>query len=372
MSVKCQVIIDAMEKLAPRYLAEGWDNVGLLVGNPAQTVAKVLVALDLTLETAQQAAEDNVDLIITHHPYIFKGIQHVRTDLPHGKILSILLKKDIAVYSAHTNLDVAENGVNDLLARLFNLESIENLTTGFEEKLCKLVVFVPETHLEEVRTAITKAGAGHIGEYSHCTFYTSGTGSFLPLEEASPYIGQQGKLEYVQEARLETILPERIVRRVVKAMLKAHPYEEAAYDIYPLQNKGKTLGLGRIGSLLNPMHLEDFAFLVKEKLGVASLRIAGNIQGTVRKVAVCGGSGAGLIPKAAFAGADVLVTGDVKYHEGQDAVAAGIAVIDAGHFATEVPVVEYLKRYLMEYSQKDRWNVEITTALTEKDIFSVL
>lgn len=369
MSVKCQVVIDAMEKLAPKYLAENWDNVGLLLGNPAQPVSKILIALDLTLEIAKQAVDQDVDLIITHHPVIFKGIQRIRTDLPQGKLLSLLMKADIAVYSAHTNLDIAESGVNDVLSDLLSLENTEPLTVTSAEKLCKLVVFVPQSYIEEVRDALAKAGAGKIGEYSHCTFFTTGTGTFFPATGTTPFVGEVGKLQQVEEVRLEMIFAEAILRRVVKALLKAHPYEEVAYDIYPLQNQGKMFGLGRIGELSSSQSLQDFAMWVKVQLNVPSLRIVGNPNMVISKVAVCGGSGAGLIGKAAFSGADVMVTGDVKYHEAQDALATGIAVIDAGHFATEYPLVKYLQDYLESYNMKDKWKVHIVVAQEEKDVF---
>ncbi len=371
MSVKCQVIMDAMDKLAPRNLAESWDNVGLLVGSPAQDISKVLVALDVTLPVAEQAVAMGADMIIAHHPLIFKGITNVRTDLPHGRLLSRLLKADIAVYTAHTNLDIAPGGINDILASKLGLQGIEPLAVTTSERLLKLVVFVPETHVEQVRLAIAAAGAGHIGNYSHCTFQVAGTGTFVPLEGTNPFIGKQGKMEYVAEFRVETILPEKISRRVIKAMLKAHPYEEVAYDLYPLTNEGTIFSLGRIGKLSSPMDLAGFATQVKKALAINFVSVCGPHDKLVKKIAVCGGSGASLIHKAVFAGADVLVTGDVKYHEAQDALAAGMAVIDAGHFATEQPVAAYIAEYLKQCSTGGKWQVEVSVDTVGTDTFTI-
>ncbi len=371
MSVKCQTVIEALERLAPRKLAEAWDNIGLQLGSPTQETAKVLIALDVNEAVVEQAEAKGAKLIVCHHPLIFKPLHKIRTDLPEGRLLQRLIKSDIAVYAAHTNLDIAEGGVNDVLAGRLGLSRLEGLAVSGEDKLCKLTVFVPESHWQKTAEAMTRAGAGHIGQYSNCTFRTRGTGSFLPLEGANPYIGSLGKLEEVEEIRLETILPESISRKVVKAMLAAHPYEEAAYDLYPLNNQGKTYALGRIGMLPQPLQALEFIELVKRALGVSELRVAGVRDKMVRKVALCGGSGASLLAKAAFSGADAYLTGDVKYHEAQSAADAGMLLLDAGHFATEWPVVEKLRVYLASEAQKLKWQLEIEVARQE-DVFSCI
>jgi dinuclear metal center YbgI/SA1388 family protein len=370
MSVKCQVVMEAMDALAPRQLAEDWDNVGLLVGSPAQDIKKIIVTLDVTEETLVLAIEQDADMIVAHHPLIFKAMKHLRTDLPLGNMLARLIKNNIAVYAAHTNLDIAEGGVNDTLAAVLGLKESAVLSTTSTEKLVKLAVYIPETHAEAVREAITNAGAGHIGSYSHCTFQSTGLGKFMPLEGTQPFIGEIGRLETAHEVRLETIMPEKISRRVIRAMLKAHPYEEAAYDIYQLQNTGKTFGLGRIGKLPTAMSLADFALTVKEGLQLKTVNVVGNPDKSIRKVAVCGGAGTSLISKAAFAGADVLVTGDVGYHDGQAALSAGIAVIDGGHFATERVVVPRVAEYLKKYVQENKWDVEVIEDTLSTNVFS--
>lgn len=370
MSVKCHEITDTLEKWAPKYLAEEWDNIGLLLGSPAQDIHKILVTLDVDQEAVQQAVSTGAQLIIAHHPLIFKGVTNIRTDLPLGALLSDLIKHEIAVYAAHTNLDSAVGGVNDILAQKFNLKNIQPLTTVYQEKLRKLVVFVPTSHVEIVRNAMTEAGAGHIGNYSHCTFVTQGKGSFLPLPIANPFLGEPGKLEYVDESRLETIVPEQLRSSVIAAMLAAHPYEEVAYDEYLLLNKHHNYGLGRIGRLPESLTLGDFVNQVKGALMINSLNMAGSPKKIIRNVAVCGGSGASLISDALTAGADVLVTGDVKYHEAQYAIAEGLAIIDAGHFATELPVVEGIRAYLAEQSKKNGWAVEISVNNLSKDVLT--
>lgn len=369
MPVKCQVIMDAMERLAPRCLAEEWDNVGLLVGSPAQTVRKVLICLDVTEKNVGQAVDGGADLIIAHHPFIFKPLKNLRTDLPQGRLLRQLLRYDIAVFAAHTNLDIAGGGVNDVLAGLLGLEEVSTLAETFREELLKLAVFVPAAQADEVQAAIAKAGAGHIGNYSSCCFKTEGKGSFLPLSGTSPFIGRPGRLETVEEVKLETIVPEKLARRVVKAMLAAHPYEEAAYDLYPLKNAGRAQGLGRIGRLKEAVEAETFAREVKKALAARQVRLVKSGERKIKKAALCSGSGAEFIVKAAYAGADVLVTGDVKYHEAQKAQECGIHLIDAGHFATEMPVVEKLSAKLEEIGAKEKWQVEIICDKASEDVF---
>lgn len=370
MSVICSDIIRKIELLAPKHLAEAWDNVGLLIGSPDQVIHKVMVTLDVDLEVVDESIAAGANLIISHHPVIFNGITDIRTDSPQGSLLASLLKADIAVYAAHTNLDSAPDGVNDILARRFALKDVKPLTTVYQEPLHKLIVFVPDTHVEQVRSAMIEAGAGHIGNYSHCTFLTQGTGTFLPLSNTKPFIGEQGKVEYVAECRLETVVPARLCSGVIKAMLAAHPYEEVAYDEYLLLNKGAACGLGRVGSLAEQICMDEFISLVKSALNTSWLKVAAPANTLIQKVAVCGGSGAGLIKNAIQAGADILVTGDVKYHDAQQAVAAGMAIIDAGHFATEQPLVEYIVGYLNGCSADDSWDVPIIARKMAEDIFT--
>jgi dinuclear metal center YbgI/SA1388 family protein len=368
MSVTCRTIIDAIDRLAPRHLAESWDNVGLLVGAPDQEITKILVTLDVTPELAVRAGREGVNLIVAHHPLFFQALKSIRTDLPIGRTLAGLIKADIALLAVHTNLDAATDGVSDILAARLGLAASRPLA-GQAERLVKLVVFVPESHAEQVRAAITTAGAGHIGNYSHCTFQTAGTGTFLPLAGTNPFSGQQGKLEYAPEFRLETILPEASSGQVITAMLQAHPYEEVAYDLYPLNNQLFTAGLGRVGEFSEPLPLAELIEKVKSGLQLDSVRVVGDAGRLVKVVAVCGGAGGSLISRAAAAGADVLVTGDVKYHEAQEACQLGLAVIDAGHFATERPAVDAVVAYLKDCAASGGWMVTVDADTLSKDVF---
>lgn len=347
MSVTCRQIIQELDKLAPPKLAEKWDSVGLMVGNPGQEIKKLWTTLDVTLELVEAAARDQVDLIVSHHPLIFKALKQLDMSTASGKIMEKLIKANISVVSAHTNLDNAYGGVNDVLAQTLMLQDIRPLTVDFREQLVKLVVFVPADYEQAVYEAVMAAGAGHIGHYSHCAFVTTGTGSFLPLADTHPFIGQQGQLTRTTEVRLETILPEQLVTPVVEAMIAVHPYEEVAYDLYPLQNQGKSTGLGRIGRI-EPVCLQDFIVTVKKQLHIDWVNVVGQPEQLIGSVAVCGGSGASLIQQAKTRGADVLVTGDVKYHDALEAAELGIAVIDAGHYSTEQPVVAFLANYIEE------------------------
>ncbi|MDA8233667.1 MAG: Nif3-like dinuclear metal center hexameric protein [Clostridia bacterium] len=362
MAVKCQTIINIVEQLAPRYLAEEWDNVGLQVGNPAGEVDKVLVCLDVNQEVAREAIAVGAGLIVSHHPLIFKPLKNLRRNNPQGELLYTLIQNDISVYSAHTNLDSAAGGVNQVLAEKLGLQDIEVLSSSYNETYCKMVVFVPVGHEDAVRNAMAEAGAGWIGNYSHCTFQLHGTGTFKPLEGANPFIGSVGDLEKVAEYRLETIVPQRAAGKVVKAMLKAHPYEEVAYDLYPLLNEGAAQGLGRIGRFLEAIPFGELVKKVKDSLEVDKLIVGGDLNRSVQKIAVCGGSGASLLHKALFMGAQVLLTGDVKYHEGQEMLAQGLNFIDGGHHATERPVVSVLADFLREKAQANKFSVDIVVS----------
>lgn len=359
MPVKCQTLISLIEEFAPKNLAEDWDNIGLQIGDPAAEVSKVMLTLDVNLDVALEAAEAGVDLIISHHPIIFKPMKNIRYDLPKGKLVGTLIQKGINVYAAHTNLDSAPEGVNAVLGTTLGLKDLQVLAPSSEEKLCKLVVFVPVGYEDAVLEAMSKAGAGCIGKYSECSFQIPGTGTFRPLPGAEPFTGEVGKLERTSEIRLETILPQKYLSRVIKAMEKAHPYEEVAYDLLPLLNKGPVHGLGRVGKLAEPMTLKNFAARVKTALGLETLRIGGDQDKIIKKVALCGGSGASLASKAAFAGADVLLTGDIKYHEGQDLLAGGMTFIDAGHYATEQVIVPVLKEFLTGKIQENKYGIEV-------------
>lgn len=346
MRTICNDVIRLLDGFAPEKLAEEWDNVGLLIGNGMQEINRIMVCLDITPEVIEEAVSSKTDMIISHHPLIFKGMKRINSSSLAGKAIYRLIQNNISVYAAHTNLDVAKEGVNFCLANQLELNGLTSLKYYYNEKLYKLVVFVPAESIEEVRAAISGAGAGWTGNYSDCTFAASGIGTFRPLDGTNPYIGAHGKLEKVEEYRLETVVPQKDLPEVVKAMKEAHPYEEVAYDLYPLEIKGESYGLGNVGYLKEPMELNSFIALVKRKLEIDTIRLIGTKDKQISKVAVFCGSFDNDWNSVLKHNVDVLLTGDVKYHDAREALDMGLCVIDAGHFNTEKVIVSKLIKLL--------------------------
>ncbi|WP_199618801.1 Nif3-like dinuclear metal center hexameric protein [Paenibacillus alkalitolerans] len=336
MLVRVRDIVTLLERFAPPYLAEPDDPIGLQIGHPDNQVSRISVALEVTEEVAEEAIREGAQLIFAHHPLIYRPLKSIRTDRPEGKLVGKLLVGGISVYVAHTNLDAAHGGINDMMAEAIGLSQLSPLRISYTEPLYKLSVFVPSSHLHAVQEAIFSAGAGHIGNYSRCSFNVEGFGTFMPEEGSEPYIGTQGKTERVSETKVETIVPAGRRQAVVEAMLKAHPYEEVAYDIYALELKGKSFGLGRVGMLPEQVELAEFARKVKEAFGVPAVRVVGDADRKVSKAAVLGGSGKSFLRDAIAAGADVFVTGDFDHHTAHDALAAGVAIVDPGHHAEQI------------------------------------
>lgn len=344
--MKLKSLIKKIEAKYPTNLAYDWDNVGLLVGDAEEEIDKVLVCLEANEAIVEEAINNNVNLIVTHHPFIFGKMKKITTSDFKGKLIHKLIKNNIAVYSMHTNFDIAFDGLNDYFMEVMGFENSKILDVINTETLYKIVVYVPKTHEDKVREALGKSGAGHIGNYSDCTFNTDGKGTFRPLEGTNPFIGELDKLEVVDEVKIETIVPQRILGGVISAMIKAHPYEEVAYDLYKLENKGSAVGLGRIAALKESMSLKELSMMIKEKLNMDALRVVGSLDTNIKKVAVVTGSGADLAKKAQRSGADVLITGDVKYHDAQDAIDAGMCIIDCNHFESEDIFKDVMKRFL--------------------------
>jgi dinuclear metal center YbgI/SA1388 family protein len=366
-----QTVISLMEQLAPKHFAVPDDKIGLQLGTLRMEVGKVLTALDVTEAVVDEAIAIGANLIIAHHAIIFRPLAGILTETPAGRLYEKLIKHDIAVYIAHTNLDVADGGINDMMAGALGLTGLTHLEEVHTEKLKKLVVFIPEEHQEKVAQAVFDAGAGWIGKYSHCSFRIPGTGTFRPESGAEPYIGSKGKLERVAEVRLETIVPDSVERKVIAAMLKAHPYEEVAYDLYPVDLKGRSFGLGRVGRLAQPVTLEAFAQTVKTAFDVPALRVVGPLDREVRKVAVLGGSGGRYVRHALFAGADVLVTGDVDYHAAHDALAAGLSIVDPGHNVEKI-MKAGVAAWLGERLREKKWTTEVVASQVDTEVFQIL
>ncbi|MGZ9585032.1 Nif3-like dinuclear metal center hexameric protein [Paenibacillus marinisediminis] len=371
MLAKGATIIQWMEQLAPKSLAVPDDRIGLQLGTLRKELEHVLIALDVTEEVVDEAIRIGAKLIIAHHAIIFRPLKDLQTDTPAGRLYERLIKHDIAVYISHTNYDVAEGGMNDLMADALGLKDIKVLEKLHEDRLQKLVVYIPKSHLEQVRTAILDIGAGAIGDYSHCSFMSEGTGTFKPLEGSNPYIGTTGKMEEVEEVRFETLVPQSIKSRVVRAMLKAHPYEEVAYDLYPVDKEGQTYGLGRVGKLEQSLTLGDMAELVKERFKVPHVRVVGPLHRTINKAAVLGGSGSRYVKHALFHGADVLITGDIDYHTAHDALAAGLCIIDPGHNAEKLIKADVAER-LQAIAEKQGTKTQFHASGISTEVFQFM
>ncbi len=344
--MKAKKIISILDKLAPPFFIDSWDNSGLQIGSVNKDVEKILISLDVSENSLKKAIEENVDMIVTHHPFIFGKLSNISFDDKKGEMIRDIIKNDITVFSMHTNLDICEGGVNDILCDKLGIKNNKPLSKFLTDKLYKIAVFVPEDYSQDVRNALGESGAGFIGNYSHCSFSGEGTGRFLPTKDATPFIGEEGKLEEVREDKIETIVDEHKLQSTINAIIKAHPYEEVAYDIYPLMNKGTTYGYGRVGNIEREMTLEEFSNVVNDSLDCNDLRIYGDLDKKVKKIAVCGGSGAGFIKDAKQENVDAYVTGDIKYHDAQLALELGLTVLDAGHYETEKPCIDSLKKYI--------------------------
>ncbi|MDS9471045.1 Nif3-like dinuclear metal center hexameric protein [Sporosarcina pasteurii] len=340
-------VINLFEQWSPKSYALEGDPVGVHVGQLNRPVEKVLVTLDVNEEVVDEAIEKGANLIIAHHPPIFRPLKNIATDTVQGRMFEKCIKHDITIYAAHTNLDVAKGGVNDMLAEKIGLVNTKVMEQTYSEALYKMIVFCPATHAEEMRIALGQAGAGAIGEYTACSFTSEGAGRFTPADNANPYIGQVGKEEVVAEEKIEVIVPAPNRNRVLKAMLNAHPYEEPAYDILKLEQRGNTLGLGRVGELEEPLTLDLFASKVKDVFQVPALRYVGDPNKMIRKVAVLGGDGNKYIHAAKRNGADVLVTGDLYYHVAHDAESINLAVVDPGHNIEKV-MIEGVAVYMQQ------------------------
>ncbi|OGT99993.1 MAG: Nif3-like dinuclear metal center hexameric protein [Geobacteraceae bacterium GWC2_48_7] len=367
--LKVSDILGFINKIAPPDLAESWDNPGLQVGNPVGEVNRIMVALDPSPPVIEAAITSHCNLLVTHHPLIFKPLSSISTATPHGKTIHDAIKNKLSIIALHTNYDIAEGGLNDVLAQKIGLFSCLPLQTTSTQQLIKLVIYVPTDHLHKVRGAMLPF-AEKIGKYSDCSFAADGQGTFTPLSGAAPFIGSEGVLEQVAEERLELLVDRAVLSRALKKLHLSHPYEEPAFDIYPLLNEGRSLGLGRIGRLSSSLPLAAYAARLATILRAPGLRYVGEPATMITKVALCSGSGASLIKAAKRAGADLLITGDLKYHEARDAEDLGMAVIDAGHFPTEIIMVDavagQLKRMISESGDGD---CEVMQCDSERDPF---
>ena len=322
-----------IEHLAPLSLQEDYDNAGLSIGDPDDEVSGCLICLDVTEEVIREATQKKIRLIISHHPVIFGKIMRLTGQTLTERLVLGAIREGIALYSVHTNLDNVDNGVSHALCLKLGLKNIQVLRKG-KGLLRKLVTFCPKDHAHKVREALFAAGAGHIGNYDQCSFNAEGIGTFRGNEASNPFVGEKGKLHFENESRIETIFPYYNEKQVIQALMDTHPYEEVAYDIYRLENDFGNVGMGMTGELEKEMQEEDFLRLIKTALNIPCIRHSRLRGKTVRKVAVCGGSGSFLIPDAISSHADFFVTADLKYHQFQLA-GDDMVIADVGHFESE-------------------------------------
>lgn len=362
-------IINIIEKIAPPELAETWDNVGLQIGDQEREVHKVWVALDPLPQVVSAACEQGVDLLVTHHPLIFRPLARIDTGTPLGAIIRQAAASRLAIYSAHTNLDSAAGGLNDLLASRIGLNRIAALSQTEQTDACKLVVFVPPDYEQQFLKALFETPAGSIGAYSCCSFRCSGRGTFRAEAGAKPFSGQIGSISQVDEVRIETVVDRADIQNVVAHLRKHHPYETMAYDVYPLVAREVKPGPGRIGDLEVPMELEAFARNVKALLGLKTIKYAGRANLPVERVAVCSGSGAALLDHFFKSTAAVFVSGDMRYHDARAVESADRGLIDIGHFQSEYIVVEELAQRLRTEMKARKLNVAVEASRMEVDPF---
>jgi dinuclear metal center YbgI/SA1388 family protein len=369
MTVRVTDIEALMAALAPLELAQEWDNCGLQVGDPRRAVERIMVALDPLPEVVQEACDKKIDLLVTHHPLLIRPLKRIDFSADPGRIISRCAAHQLAIYAAHTNLDAAPGGLNDHFADLLHLEERRPLAAAAAPARAKLVIFVPPEAETAVREAVFAAGAGEIGSYTHCAYRLQGQGSFRPGERSRPAVGEVGRDETVDEVRLETVLPQNRLEAALAAAEKVHPYETMAWDAYPLLNAGENGGLGRVGKLPTELDLEALAAAVKEALDAPYVRVVGDRRLRVSTVALCSGSGGSLLGAFFDSGAQVYITGDVRYHDARSVEAAGKGLLDVGHFASEHIVVNHLMTYLKDRLADVEPAVSIRAAACEKEPF---
>ena len=339
-------ITDFLESVAPTSLQESYDNSGLLIGSKKDEVAGVIITLDITEEVIDEAIQEKCNLIVAHHPMIFRGLKRLNGNDLTERLVIKAIKYDIAIYAIHTNLDNVTGGVNGILAEKLGIKNTRILKPS-RSGLLKVVCFCPTDYLEKVQSAMFESGAGHIGNYDSCSYYSGGTGTFKALGGSNPFVGKQNELHKENEIRIETIVPEFSLSAVIKVMIEAHPYEEPAYDIYKIENQNNNIGSGMIGEIDKELPIADYLKIVKEALGTSYIKHNKLISRPVKKVAICGGSGSFLINTAAKQNADLFITADIKYHDYFEHVGK-MTIADAGHFETEHPVKELIYALLKE------------------------
>ncbi len=364
-------IVACLGEVYPFAWALPEDRVGLQVGDPNLPVARVLVALEVTQAVVAEAEAHKAQLLLTHHPLLYRAAADIREDRATGKLLAAVVRAGLAVASCHTNLDLAPGGLNEHLGQQLGLEDLEVLSPVRQDAWFKLTVFVPVGYEDQVRTALADDRVGVIGRYSHCSFAARGQGTFRPLEGAHPFRGEMAALSRAQESRLEVLVPESCVSPTLARLQTAHPYEEVAYDLYPLANSGLILGFGRVGRWPHSLSWEEAVNRVKEVFAVSRVRVWGRPPETASRVAVCGGSGGDLIDQVQAQDASVYVTGEVRHHQAVPGPEGNFAIIEVGHFASEVVFMPAWAEQVAGFLRQRGLEVQVEVAASEKAPFQV-
>ena len=351
--MKVKDITNYLERIAPLAYQESYDNSGLMVGNYKDEVSGILFTLDITEEVLDEAISEGCNLIIAHHPLIFKGLKKITPDRWVERCVIKAIQNNLNLYAAHTNLDNVSHGVNKKISDQLQLVNPQILSPK-TDTLFKLVTFIPHENKDEVLKAMYEAGAGQVGNYGHCSFQLDGTGTFRPGEGTNPHIGEVNEDETVNEVRIEVIIETPDVSRVIKALQLSHPYEEVAYYLNTLNNANQDIGSGMIGDLENPMAISDFLIFLKEKLNTEVVRHTHLCHENIERVAVCGGSGSFLLKQAIAAGADIFISGDFKYHDFFEADNK-LIIADIGHYESE----QFTKDLLYEVLSKKFTNIAL-------------
>ena len=351
--MKLSQLTTYLESLAPLAYQEDYDNAGLIVGNPDQEVYQALVSLDCTEAVVDEAIANNCQLIVSHHPIVFRGLKKFNSKTYVERVVEKAIRNNIALYAIHTNLDNIMSGVNAKICETLGLKNCRVLAPT-HNSLKKLVTYVPIGSADAVRNALFEGGAGNIGNYSETSFNAEGTGTFKGNEQTSPYVGEPGKRHLENEVRIETVYPAILESKILMALVLAHPYEEVAYDLYALTNQNQQVGAGMIGELEIPLPEEEFLYHIKEKMRAHVIRHTAFTGRHVKKVAVCGGAGGFLLKQAIAANADVFITADYKYHEFFDAEGK-LVIADIGHFESE----QYTQQLLYDIIRKKFTNFAV-------------
>ena len=364
--------ITQFESVVPLELAEENDPVGLHIGTLNKPIKRVMMTLDVRPDVVQEAIDKQVDLIVAKHPPIFRPVKRLLVDDFQTKMYADLLKHDIAVYAAHTNMDIVDDGLNDLFCEMLGVVPTDYLRKTHDYFYRKLVVYIPKTHAQMLRDELGKAGIGQFNDYDYTSFSSEGTGRFRPLAGANPTIGHINDVTAVEEEKVEVVFLPHQYGKIQEIIANVHPYEEPMIDVFTLENMSKTYGIGRIGTLSQPVLLLDFVETVKNTFGLNAIRLTTDAKDkSIQTVAICGGSGEKFYKDALRKGADVYITGDVYYHTAHDMIEDGLTVIDPGHYI-ESACKSYYVDLFNEWKQQNGWDVTFLASDVDTNPFEII